>query len=62
MSTMDRNTFIKELKSLVRSGGILTFKQAQENTMSSRSKIDGEINRNVYEKVKIGGIYILIKK
>ena len=40
----------------------VSYEKMQENTMSSRSKIDGEINGNVYEKVKIGGIYILIKK
>lgn len=59
---MNRQEFIDELNRLVDSGELATFKDIQDKIGGSRSKVDGEVKRGNYEKVKISGIYILIKK
>lgn len=59
---MGNEQFIKEFKELTSKGLITTYKELQDKNGWSRPKVDGEIDRGEYEKIKISGIYILIKK
>lgn len=59
---MTNNELIKQIKEKVKSGEISTFIQKQEELDCSRTFLEWEVNRGVYEKIQIGKVYLLIKK
>ena len=59
---MERNKFIQELEKLVESEDVTTHARLQQAENISRTKVERYVELGLYKKIKIGKIFILVKK